>query len=319
MHDQRDDYEPIIATRRSREPQREDTQPLWRIVLALIGGVAVVVLLAWWWMGRSSTDVASSSAESEGAAPEMPPEIHVEQEVLPQARDADAHPNIPQAPAPQTPADEPDADAEQLAVPKDIPEVTPDNEVEPAAPPAPTPVSVRFTSPDPQVRVELYRPLETSPVATSKVGDVIDVEPGRYRVVASGAQLETFEQEVTFDGKRPLEYTVELCAERKYERESLAGQVVEERTCTSTEECESMFMILGDYADELVKDRAFRTQECAKWRPNAAPDGSWTLHINCDGATPATTCSVVIAEGACTHAEPRRSARGTACPRGEIS
>ena len=35
MHDNRDDHEPIIATRRSREPLREDKQPLRRLILAL--------------------------------------------------------------------------------------------------------------------------------------------------------------------------------------------------------------------------------------------------------------------------------------------
>jgi hypothetical protein len=131
--------------------------------------------------------------------------------------------------------------------------------------------------------------------------------------------LETFEQEVTFDGERSLEYTVELCAERKHERENLAGQVVEERACASTAQCESMFMVLGESADQLVKDRAFRTQQCAKWRPEAAPDGRWTLDTKCDGATLATTCRIEIAEGACTFAEPRRSVRGGPCPRTELN
>ena len=79
-----------------------------------------------------------------------------------------------------------------------------------------------------------------------------------------------------------------------------------------------MFLILGEYAEQLVKDRAFRTQECAKWRPDAVPAGSWTLNVDCDGAMPATTCRVEIAEGACTFAAPRRSTRGGACPRAEL-
>ena len=136
--------------------------------------------------------------------------------------------------------------------------------------------------------------------------------------MALDVTTETFEQEVTFDGERPLEYIVELCAEHKRERENLAGQVVEERACASTAQCESMFTVLGEHAERLVRDRAFRTQQCAKWRPNAAPDGRWTLNINCGGATLATTCRIEIAEGACTFAEPRRSVRGAACPRAEL-
>lgn len=242
--------------------------------------------------------------------------MHVEQPVAPPARDAETGAEIPQAPAPPAPATESTADSEQAATPEKIPEVVPDDEAQAPVPPAP--VSVRFVSPDAQVRIELHRPLDSSPVLTSKAGDVVAVPPGTYRVVASGTQLETFEQEVTFDGERPLEYTVELCAERKHERENLAGQVVEERACASTEECESMFMVLSEYADQLVKERAFRTQQCGKWRPNAAPEGSWTLNINCGGATLATTCRIEIAEGACTFAEPRRSVRGAACPRAEL-
>ncbi len=320
MHDPRDDYEPIIATRPSREPPRQETQPLWLVVLALLGGLAVVVLLAWWWMGRAAPDDASMGAQSESAASETFPETQVEQEVLPSARDADQSAERPQEHAPPTPAvePEPESGSEPSVASESLPEVVPEDEDEPTAPPAPLPVSVRFVSPDPQVRIELYRPFDASPVLTSKVGDVVDVEPGTYRVLASGAGLEPFEQEVMFDGERPLEYAVELCTERSYTRESVVGQVVEERTCTSTEECESLFMILSEYANELVRDRDFLTQQCARWRPNAAPDGSWTLNINCDGATPVTTCGIVVAGGACTYAEPRRSARGASCPRATI-
>lgn len=327
MHDRRDDYEPIIATRPSRVPPRQEAQPLWHVVLALVGGLAVVVLLAWWWMSRPSTDSDATNAQSQGEAPEALPESHVEQEVLPPARDPE--PSTPQVPASPAPVAEPERDAEpsatqestptQESAPDVVPDAPDQEDLEPIVPPPPTPVSVRLSSPDPQVRIELYRPLDVAPALTSKVGEVVDVQPGTYRVVASGADLRTVEQEVTFDGERPMEYTVELCAEPKRERESLTGQVVESRACSSTEECESMFMILGEYAGELVKERAFRTQQCAKWRPNAAPDGSWTLNINCDGATPATTCRIVIAEGACTLAEPPRSARGTACPRAELN
>jgi hypothetical protein len=315
MHDKRDDYEPIIATRRSREPLREDTQPLWLLVLALGGGLALAVLLAWWWMGKSSNDGASTTAPSESSAPEVLPDIHVEQAPAPPARDSETDADIAQATASPARAAEPAAGAEQAPTP-DIPEVVPDNAVQ--APVLPAPVSVRFMSPDTQVRVELRGPLDSLPPLTGMAGDVVAVAPGTYRVVASGTQLETFEQEVTFDGERSYEYTVELCVERKDERENLAGRVVEERACASTEQCESMFMVLSEHADQLVKDLAFRTQLCAKWRPNAAPDGKWTLDTKCDGATLATTCRIEIAEGACTFAEPRRSVRGAECPRAEL-
>ncbi len=315
MHDKRD-YEPIIATRRSRQPTREDGQPLWRVVLALGGGLAVAVLLAWWLMGKLSSDGASTTAQSESSAPEIGPEIHVEQAPAPPARDAEAGADVAQAPAPPAREAESAAGSEEAATPESIPEVVPDNDVPATVPSAP--VSVRFMSPDAQVRIELRRPLDSSPFLTSEAGEVVAVPPGTYRVVASGTQLETFEQEVTFDGERPVEYTVELCAERKHERENLAGQVVEERACASTAQCESMFMVLSEHADQLVKERAFRTQQCAKWRPDAAPDGRWTLNINCGGATLATTCRIEIAEGACTFAEPRRSVRGAACPRAEL-
>jgi hypothetical protein len=79
-----------------------------------------------------------------------------------------------------------------------------------------------------------------------------------------------------------------------------------------------MFMVLSEQADQLVRDRAFRTQQCAKWRPNAAPEGKWRLDIKCGGATLATGCRIEIGEGACASAEPPRSARGTACPRAEL-
>lgn len=340
MQDRRDDYEPIIATRPSRRPPADEGQPLWRVVLALLGGLAVVVLIAWWWLGRSSSESAST-AQQEGAAtataPEMDAETHVEQPIAPPARDAGAGAEVaqesttparaPQEPAAPTPTPqqaetsaptvEPEAESEQAATTQeDVPEAPAEDEIQ--APSAPAPVSVRFASPDSQVRFELRRASDSLPVLTTKAGDVVNVEPGTYRLEASGAGLETFAQEVTFDGAVPLEYTIELCAERKYERESLKGQIVEQRSCSSTEECESMFMILGEYADELVRDRTFRTQQCAKWRQNAAPDGSWTLNINCDGATPSTTCSIAISEGACTHAGPRRSTRGGTCPRVEF-
>src|SRR5690606_26447566 len=113
MHDPRDDYEPIIATRPSRVPPRQDTQPLWRVVLALPGGVAIVALLAWWWMSRSSTESDSTSAQSEGAAQEVLPETHIEQEVVPPARDVEPSTDVPPEPASPVPVTEPDVDAEQ--------------------------------------------------------------------------------------------------------------------------------------------------------------------------------------------------------------
>jgi hypothetical protein len=313
MHDNRDDHEPIIATRRSREPLREDEQPLWRLMLALGGGLAVAVLIAWWWMSRSPSDGVSTTTQSDTPASEIRPEEHIEQASAPPARDSETNADIgPTLPAR---AAEPAADTGQVATPEN-PDVAPDSAIQAPVPPAPT--SVRFMSPDTQVRIELRGPLDSSPPLTSSVGDVVAVAPGTYRVVASGAQLETFEQEVTFEGERSIEYTIELCAERKQERENLAGQVVEERGCASTTQCESMFTVLSEHAEQLVKDPAFRAQQCAKWRPEAAPDGKWTLDTKCDGATLATTCRIEIAEGACMFTEPPRSVRGTACPRAEL-
>jgi hypothetical protein len=351
MHDNRDDYEPIIATRRSPKSQPEDAKPLWPLVLALGGGLAVIVVLAWWFMGRSPADSASTTAQSESSAPEFGPDIQVEQPPAPPARDSETDAEIAAAPAPPASAAEP-AGAEQATSPEvtgeeatpeaagqdatpeapaqestseSIPEIVPENAEQNAAPDnseqapvAPTPVPVHFVSPDAQVRFELRGPLDSSPPMTSKVGDVVAVAPGTYRVVVSGAQLETFEQKVTFDGERSLEYTVELCAERKHERENLTGRVVEERACASAAQCESMFLVLGEEADQLVKDRDFRTQQCAKWRASAVPEGTWTLDTKCGGATAASTCRIEIAQGACTFAEPPRSARGGECPRGEL-
>lgn len=342
--DQRDEYEPIIAPKRRREPPRDDTQPLWRTVLALCAGLAVVAFLAWWFMGRSSND--ASLTRTQGAASEFGPEIEVEQEVVPQARDeeprAEATPRT-EAPAPQPEptqsesaatdepvpesttseptvsepsAEEPASGVEQAATP-DVPEVVPDAESQAAAPVSASPVSVRLKSPDSQVQIELRSLSDASTTLKGGVGDVVDVAPGAYRVVASGAGLEPIEQEVVFDrAGSSVEYIVELCAERKYERESLAGQVVEERACASTAECESLFMVLSEYAEQLVKDRNFRVQQCAKWRAAAAPEGTWTLDTKCEGAT--TFCRIEIAEGTCALAGPRRSLRGSACPRAEL-
>ena len=105
----------------------------------------------------------------------------------------------------------------------------------------------------------------------------------------------------------PAEYAVELCAQPTQELESLVGRVVEERACASADQCESMFNVLSEDAEERVKDPAFRRQQCAKWRAEALPDGRWTLDTKCDGATLATTCRIEIAQGACTVTGPRRS------------
>jgi len=313
MHDNRDDHEPIIATRRSREPLREDKQPLWRLMLALGGGLAVAVLIAWWLVSRSSSDDASTTSRSESPTPEIRAEPAP---TPPPARDSETNADIGQAPRLPERAAEAAAGTEQAATPANTPDVASDNVSQAPVPPAP--VAVRFKSPDAQVRIELRGPLDSSPPLRAKAGDVVTIAPGTYRVIASGTQLETFELAVKFDGERPLEYTIELCAERKHERQNLAGKVVEERACATTAQCESMFTVLSEHADQLVKDRAFRAQHCAKWRTKAAPEGKWTLDTNCDGATLATTCRIEIAEGACTFVEPRRSVRGAACPRTEL-
>lgn len=322
MQDKRDDYEPIIATRPSRQPLRDEPQPIWHIALALAGVVVLVAVLAWWWMSRTPTDSASTDAGSGGPTSEIGgPTEEVVQSVAPPARDPEPRgeipqPSVAQSPTLPPPAEEAEANPEQPVVPESPPEPVANSE--PPPPATPESVSVRFVSPDPQVQLELHRMIDTAPPLLIKAGDVVSLAPGPYRVVASGAQLDKFEQEVTFDGEAPLVYMVELCARREPERGSLAGRVVEERACGSTPECESLFAVLGEYADELVRDREFRTQQCGKWRAEAVPEGSWTLNINCGGATLATTCRIEIAEGACTFSGPRRTARGKACPRGEL-
>jgi hypothetical protein len=331
MKDNRDEFEPIIATRPRREPVPEETQPLWRLALALGGALAVAVLLVAWWMGRSSSDGESTSAQTK-SSPEAFPEVNVEQApapsaneleenadpapATPPAQDLEANADLPSAAPPSAPLEEPAASAEQPVPPENIPEAVSNGADQSPSPPAT--VSLRLMSPDTQVQFELRGPLDSSPPVTSKAGDVVNLAPGTYRVVASGAQLETIEQEITLTGERPTEYTVELCAQPKRELGTLAGQVVEERACTSTLECESMFTVLSEHADQLVKDPAFRQQECAKWRPGAAPEGRWTVDTKCDGATLATTCRIEIAQGTCAVAEPRRSVRGGECPRAEL-
>ena len=328
MNSNRNDYEPIIAERRSRRAEREEEeeQPLWRLMLLLAAGLVVAALVAWWWMNRSSSNTASAPAETAAPIPaEEFPEERIEQTQLPSARDAQASAEVAPAPVPPVPdsvpgpeqASTPENSSEAQSAPEaeNVSEGASEEAVQPPAPPAQ--VSVQFTSPDPQVRIELRGPDESSPPVVGKAGDVITVVPGTYRVITSGSQLESLQQDVTFDGDRPLEYTVELCAERAHERESLGGQVVEERECASTEQCESMFMVLSEEADQLVRDRAFRAQQCAKWRPNSTPEGRWTLDIKCGGAT-VTSCRIEVGEGSCSLAEARRSERGTECPRAEL-
>jgi hypothetical protein len=333
MQNKRDDFEPIIATRPSRRPLREEPQPIWHIALALVGVVVLVGALAWWWMSRTPTESVSTNA-GPGASTEIPAATEeVVQQVAPPARDPQpqetAQPRVAPSPTVSQPAAEPEPEANptppaaevaaspsQPATAEGQPEAIANPEL-PASATLDT-VSVRFVSPDQQVQLELHRLLDTSPPLLVKAGDVVPLAPGPYRVIATGAQLDKFEQEVTFDGEAPVVYMVELCAKREPERESVAGRVVEERACGTTPECESMFAVLGEYADELVRDRQFRTEQCGKWRAGAVPEGSWTLNINCGGATLATTCRIEIAEGACTFAGPRRTVRGTACPRGEL-
>jgi hypothetical protein len=377
MQDDRDEYEPIIATRPSRRPERVDTPPLWRLVLVLMGGVVVVALLGWWFIGKSSNDSASNEGAAATAQTESSqPEIHVEQQWEPPATDSPASPEVTQAPAPSAGPSEPEASTEQEAIPESVPGVAPDEGTQASSPPAasddasqdssppvtpddasqasstppaqddasqasstpattddasqassrapapdnasPATVPLSLTSPDAQVRFEVRGRVESSPPLTGKAGDVIDVVPGTYRVIASGPRLETLERELTLSGEGPAEYSVELCAQPEQEHGSVAGEIVERRTCTTTPECESMFSILSEYAEQLVKDREFRTQQCAKWRDSAAPDGKWTLDTNCDGEPSATTCRIEISAGACTVTGPRRTLRGEACPRAEL-
>jgi uncharacterized membrane protein len=330
MRDRQDDYEPIIAPRRPREPRQEEATPLWRTVLAVGAVFAGIILLAWWWTNRPSSDEGTASAQQTPAAPEALPESHVEQEVIPPARDAGTPAEVPQQPAQSANAPQPKAAPEpeaaaptepEAATPPEptvqsTPEVAPANGSEPTA--SPSSISVRFTSPDPQVKFELSRGPDEVPFLTGNAGDTVEVPPGTYRVTASGAQLERLEREVTFEGRPALEYAVELCAQRKYDSENLAGRLVEERKCSSATECQTMFSILSEYADELVRQRDFRMEQCAKWRPGATPGPEWTLNIECDGAMPETTCRIEIGAGECSHPQPLRSARGGACPRAEI-
>ena len=321
MQDNRDDYEPIIATRPNRRTAREDARPLWPLVLALAGGVAAV-LLAWWYVEKSSTEGGARERASAAATNEsFPPEIRVDQSPTPPAIDPEVNGESAPASAPPAASVEPATSVEPSAIPQAAPEaapeVVPDNAPQ-ATPSPPATVSLRLTSPDAQVRFEVRDPGDSSPALTGKVGDIVELEPGTYRVVASGAQLETTEREITLIGGGPAEYSVELCAQPTQESESLVGQVVEQRTCASTPECESVFMVLSEYAEQLVKDRAFRTQACANWRDTAAPAGRWTLDTKCDGEASATTCRIEISAGTCTVTGPRRSARGEACPRAEL-
>lgn len=320
MPDNRDNYEPIIATRPSRERLREEPQPLWRLVVALGAGLVVVVLLAWWLMGRLSDGSTAQTEETEVAAPEVATSEVVEQAPAPPARDAEpSAPSVEQASTPPEPA--PDTPAPATETPaSDAPAAAPESA--PAAAPvteAPPPTaSVRFVSPDSQVRFEVRGPTESSPPVMNKVGDVVDLPLGTYRVVASGPQLEAIERELVLSGGPPAEFAVELCAQPKQETESLVGRVIEERVCASTEQCESMFDVLSEDAEQRVKDLAFRKQQCVKWRPEAAPEGRWTLDTKCDGATTATTCRIEITEGVCAVTEPRRTVRGGACPQAEL-
>lgn len=330
MGDRHDDYEPIIAPRRSRQPRREEA-PLWRTILGVVAVFAVVILLAWWWSHRPPDTERAVSPTPAGR--EALPETHVEQEIVPPARDPGAPVETPERSAPQTvpepenAASEPPAASDTVSESEDVPEVEPESvlgaaiespsESEPV-PQAPAHVSVRFTSPDSQVRFEIRRPEESAPFMTTTAGATLEIPPGRYRVTAAAPQLDRFEQDVTFGGAEPLEYVVELCTQPKYERGSLAGRLVESRECGSAAECETLFAILGEYADDLVRQRDFRAEQCAKWRAGSAPGGNWTLNIRCDGAMPATTCRVEIGEGECMYALPPRSARGAACPKAEL-
>src|SRR5690606_14786643 len=115
------------------------------------------------------------------AAPEPFPETHVEQELIPPARDPGTSFESPQQPAQPAPAPEPEAAAEPEtaatpeATAQSTPEVVPETEAEPAAPAPPTSISVRFTSPDPQVKFELRPASDRAPFLTSNAGATVEV------------------------------------------------------------------------------------------------------------------------------------------------
>src|SRR5262245_36262728 len=102
MNRNRDDYEPIIAERRPREPLREDARSAWGLVLGVGAGLVIAALLAWWWINRSSSDDASTTAESETSSPEIRPEVFPEERIvqapLPPARGLESGAAV--APAP---------------------------------------------------------------------------------------------------------------------------------------------------------------------------------------------------------------------------
>lgn len=318
MSNDGDELEPIIATRPHRAPLREESAPLWPLVLALTGGLAAVLLLAWWFFGRSAEHSAPAPSPVESPLPET----HVEPQPLAPTTDLDANDEIAQAPAPEPSRDELSADStEQGSIPQSTPESSIADEIpgpvlQPLSP-ADT-ASVLFTSPDPQVQFEVRALDDASAPLTGKAGESLDLAPGIYRVVAFAPGFESLEREIELTGTQPAEYSVELCIQPERETASLVGEILERRTCTSTVECESAFMILSEYAEQLVKDAAFRREQCAKWRTDAQPEGKWTFETKCDGEVSATTCRVEIAVGTCTVIGPRRTARGGTCPRADL-
>jgi len=324
MQDDRDDLEPIIATRPHRRPVREESQPLWPLVLAVSVCFAVVLSLAWWFFWRPSGRSEPTPAQVESPLPEE----HVEPEPIAPTTDSDTNAEVAQAPAPPASSEQEsipqsaEASTPELSTPEEstaetsTPEAAPDQTIQAPAPLAA--VALRLESPDSQVRFEIRDSLESSTPVSAKSGDVVQLAPGTYRVTASGPGLESIERELVLLGDQPAEYSVELCAQPERETGSLAGEILERRTCTSTVECESVFMILSEYAEQLVKDPAFRREQCSKWRTNAEPEGTWTLDTKCDGEVSATTCRVEIAQGACIVTGPRRTLRGESCPRAEL-
>ena len=275
MPDRRDPPEPIVASRRVMDTSPEPARGSRRLWLAIGGGIVGGALLVWLLVSFLLRDGrVAAPPPTEASAPKAAP----------------AQESAPRASVPEAAAKPP--------------------------PPPPAAVSVRFTSPDAQVQFELSGPLEFSPDRKSlyRAGESGSFAPGTYKIVASGAQLLKFEKDVAIAGESPLEYAAELCVAPKREVKELVGQVVEERVCAGSAQCQSVFVMLNEQAEKLVKDRSFRSRQCATWRAGAIAQPNWALDAKCDDGSLAVACRIEIAQGSCAFSEPLRSARGGACP-----